>query len=156
IRSCPGQLGRPHETGRKRHGRCRAMNSQEEADRALRDEARDWVVQLTTGAATQGDLQSLALWRARSPAHAEAFAEVCRLWQVLGAPLAEHAQLASASSAGSKSAQRIGRRLFLGGAAASAATIAGAALVRPPLGLWPSAAEFAADYRTGVGEQRRI
>jgi transmembrane sensor len=51
----------------------------------------------------------------------------------------------------------IGRRAFLGGAvAATAAVAAGAMIVRPPLDLWPSLDEIAADYRTGAGEQRRI
>ncbi len=51
----------------------------------------------------------------------------------------------------------IGRRAFLGGTlAASAAVAAGVVVVRPPLELWPSFSEFAADYRTGVGEQRKI
>lgn len=135
---------------------CRVMNSHEEADSTLRDQAKDWVVQLATGEATQGDLQALEQWRAQSPAHAAAFAEACRLWQVLGAPLAAgQTQLAPAATAGIRR-HKIGRRVFIGGAMASAATIAGVALLRPPLGLWPSAAEFAADYRTGVGEQRRV
>jgi transmembrane sensor len=51
----------------------------------------------------------------------------------------------------------IGRRAFLGGAlAASAAGIAVLAAVHPPLGLWPSWSELAADYRTQTGEQRRV
>jgi ferric-dicitrate binding protein FerR (iron transport regulator) len=49
--------------------------------------------------------------------------------------------------------RRYGRRAFLGGAlAASAAYV----LVRPPMGLWPGITDFAADYRTGTGEQREI
>ena len=96
------------------------MNSQEEADRTVRDQAKDWVVQLATGEATQGDLQALAQWRAQSPAHAAAFADACRLWQVLGAPLAGQTQLSLAAAAGVPR-QRISRRLFLGGAAAPVA-----------------------------------
>ncbi|WP_456640496.1 FecR family protein [Bradyrhizobium sp. USDA 10063] len=51
----------------------------------------------------------------------------------------------------------VGRRVLLGGTlAASAAVAAGMMVVRPPLELWPSFSEYAADYRTGVGEQRSI
>jgi transmembrane sensor len=48
----------------------------------------------------------------------------------------------------------IGRRALIGGALAASA--AGLLVVRPPLGLWPSLSEFAADYRTGIGEQRQV
>src|SRR5262249_47722695 len=34
--------------------------------------------------------------------------------------------------------------------------LAGVAVLRPPLGLWPSVMDLAADYHTGIGEQRRI
>ena len=47
-----------------------------------------------------------------------------------------------------------GRRALIGGALAASA--AGLFAVRPPLGLWPSLSELRADYRTGVGEQRRV
>ena len=51
----------------------------------------------------------------------------------------------------------MGRRAFLGGAvAATAAVTAGVMVARPPLDLWPSFNELVADYRTGVGEQRKI
>ena len=37
-----------------------------------------------------------------------------------------------------------------------AAAAAGAAVLHPPLELWPSWSEFDVDYRTGTGEQRKI
>jgi transmembrane sensor len=36
------------------------------------------------------------------------------------------------------------------------AAVAGVAVVYPPLGLWPSASEWDADYRTAAGEQRTL
>jgi transmembrane sensor len=51
----------------------------------------------------------------------------------------------------------MGRRAFLGGAlAASTAGAAAIVLARPPLDLWPSWSELAAEYRTMTGEQRQI
>jgi transmembrane sensor len=46
--------------------------------------------------------------------------------------------------------------VLVGGGMAVAAGIAGAAIVRPPLGLWPSLSDLTADYRTGKGEQRTV
>jgi transmembrane sensor len=48
----------------------------------------------------------------------------------------------------------IGRRAVLGGAIATA--VASYAVINPPLGMWPSLAELAGDYRTGHGEQRQV
>src|SRR5262249_225555 len=42
------------------------------------------------------------------------------------------------------------------GAAAASAAGLGIAIARPPFDLWPSLTELAADYRTGIGEQRKI
>lgn len=131
------------------------MSIHGDADRAVRDQAKDWVVHLATGGATQGDLRALEEWRARSASHAEAFAEACRTWQALGSPLEAAATQRRPSAL--SAAPRIGRRAFVGGAiAAAAAATAGVAIVRPPFGLWPSATELAADHRTSTGEQRRI
>src|SRR5262249_54013498 len=49
------------------------------------------------------------------------------------------------------------RRAFLGSALAAAAAGATIAMVRnPPLRLWPSWSELAADYRTNTGERREL
>ena len=47
------------------------------------------------------------------------------------------------------------RRAFIGGGLA-AASLGAAAVMKPPLQLWPSFAELAADYRTDMGEQRLL
>jgi transmembrane sensor len=48
------------------------------------------------------------------------------------------------------------RRAVLIGAGALAAAAAACAVIEPPFDLWPSIDELRADYRTGIGEQRRL
>lgn len=127
----------------------------------VRQEAWDWVLRLTSGEASKADLAALESWCARSPLHADAFAEANGRWQSFGPALENMArqpigQMLAASMARESRAPSMRRRAFLGGALA--ASVAGAALVavRPPLGLWPSVTEMAADYRTATGEQRRL
>ncbi|WP_017734600.1 FecR family protein [Pseudomonas sp. CBZ-4] len=106
----------------------------------LHDEARDWLLLLTSGRATVADAKALQAWRAQSPEHAQAFEQTKVLWQQL-APALEHA-------APSRS---FGRRAFLGGAIA-----ASAALVMVRVGTPGGFAGLTADYRTEVGEQRQV
>jgi transmembrane sensor len=131
------------------------MDDQSDPHETLRRQAKDWVVHVATGEATQADLQALERWCVQSPLHAKAYAQACRLWGMLGSPLE-----AVARSRDPRSVARLptmGRRAFLGGAvAATAAVTAGVMVARPPLDLWPSFNELVADYRTGVGEQRKI
>lgn len=130
----------------------------------LDDEAYEWIARFIGGQASRSDLAALKQWVARSPAHGEAFERVSRTWTSLG-PVGEtlsvvgvisrqlpnHVKTAAPVNAG------MGRRAFLGGAlAASAAGAAAVVIARPPLHLWPSWSEFAADYRTTTGEQRQI
>ena len=124
---------------------------------ALRREAKDWVVHLATGEVTTADLRALEAWRGHSAAHAQAYAQACRLWGQLEAPLRAMAPAGRAASSRRPARPVLGRRAFLGGAlAASAAAVAGVAMVRPPLELWPSLTALAADYHTGTGEQRHV
>jgi transmembrane sensor len=113
----------------------------------LRRQAKDWVVHIATGEVTDADLRALERWRGESPMHAEAYQQACQLWGVLETPL---------RAASRRSSRSIGRRAFLGGGLAAAAAVTGVMIARPPLALWPSFGELAADYRTGAGEQRRI
>ncbi|MDC7787035.1 FecR domain-containing protein [Rhodoplanes sp. TEM] len=116
-------------------------------------EAHAWVRRLHSGAATVADARALESWCARSPTHAAAFDDASRLWRALGFAgqglRDDERRLLRARRAGP-----IGRRALLGGALAASA--AGLLLTRPPLSLWPSLSELAADYRTGAGEQRSI
>jgi transmembrane sensor len=125
-------------------------------DDPVRRRAKDWVVQIATGGATKADLQALNRWREESPDHAAAYADACRLWEMLGSPL--HAASRASDKIELPGIHRpVGRRALLGGGlAATAAMAAGVAIVRPPFELWPSFSEFAADYHTGAGEQRTI
>lgn len=122
----------------------------------LEQEAHAWVRRLASGEVTRLDAQALRSWCDTSAAHAAAFSEASQFWQALG-PVARGLRddLAVTGDRRTEHRQpRIGRRAVLGGAlAASAATFM---IARPPLGLWPSFSELQADYRTGIGEQRRI
>lgn len=137
---------------------------------ALQREAMEWVIHLTSGNATAGDASRLNRWRAETRAHRKAFAEANLLWDRLGAAATVGSRAAGARrtetppgthdpAAGPSERwlrRSTGRRAVLGGALAAAAAAVGYVVVRPPLHLWPSVAELAADYRTGTGEQRHI
>ncbi|MGO4713195.1 FecR family protein [Bradyrhizobium sp. 2TAF24] len=121
----------------------------------LEREAHCWVTQLVSGEATVADAEALRRWIAQSPYHAEAYAAATARWKALG-PAGAALRAAQATSP-QRMTRPVSRRLVLGGAGAIAATAAVAYVgVRPPLALWPSIGELAADYRTATGEQRRI
>lgn len=123
----------------------------------LLDEAIAWIVRLKTEEVTRADVDDFQRWRVRSPAHEAAFrrAQVINqragivAGQLTSTPVAP--QLAELMVRRS----RVSRRALIGGGLAAAA-MAGYAVVRPPLGLWPSWQELSADYRTAKGEQRTV
>lgn len=128
----------------------------------LDDEAYEWVARFAGGHASRVDLAALKRWMARSAAHAEAFERVSRTWESLG-PVGQ--KLAAAGVVSRQFPQQhetkavrfsSGRRAFLGGALAASMAGVGVMVARPPLELWPSWSELAADYRTNAGEQRQI
>ncbi|WP_407180782.1 FecR family protein [Bradyrhizobium sp. STM 3562] len=129
-------------------------------ERRLRAEAVDWVQLLDSGQATAADIEALKAWRSRSAAHEASFAEADQLWRNFAAAarrMRERGELASPSLPKVASRPILSRRAALGGGIALAASVAGlCAGADPPLGLWPSFAELAADYRTTTGEQRRL
>jgi transmembrane sensor len=118
----------------------------------LNSEARRWVVHLHSGAVTQSESDELARWRNQSAAHDRAFADASTQWNVLRVA----ARNVTRKEAAAAPEIAVSRRIWLSGAIA--ASIGGVAYlaVRPPLDLWPSLAEFAADYRTEVGERREV
>lgn len=121
----------------------------------LDGEAQAWLMRLTSGDATVADAQALKAWCGRSPAHARAFAEANLLWDRLGTA----ARLPAATPGAGRSTSHRNlpsRRWFLGGAIAASVVGAGHLVVRPPMELWPSPQEFAADYRTRTAERREI
>lgn len=120
-------------------------------------QAMRWVRRIDAGQMTHRDGDALRRWCQASPAHAAAFADARRQWQLLaqgGEQLLEQKPLASRPEIQPVPVQWQ-RRAFLGGAAATVAATA-TAMVFPPLGLWPSAREMRADYRTVAGEQRHL
>ena len=106
----------------------------------LHEEARDWLLLLTSGRATVADAKALQAWRAQSPEHAQAFEQAKGLWHQLTPALDQVSQPRS-----------FGRRAFLGGAIA-----ASAAVVMVRVGVPGGFAGLTADYRTEVGEQRQV
>ena len=120
----------------------------------LRSEANEWIARLTSGQATVADARSLEQWRSQSPRHATAFAEAAQVWEALGRVARQAAGADVRAPAGR--GHDAGRRAIIGGMAAAAAVAAGYVAIRPPLGLWPSIFELTADYRTAIGERRRI
>ncbi|QNK65732.1 FecR family protein [Variovorax sp. PAMC26660] len=132
----------------------------QQAPDALDAQAQAWVRRLASGAARPRDARALKHWCAISEAHAQAFRKAHRQWRELlpAATLASHAdpELARLRTMGNTAALPLPRRMFLGGAVAASAAAIGVALVRPPLDLWPSVQALQADFRTGVGEQRKL
>lgn len=131
---------------------------------ALDCEAYAWVMQFARGHAGPADLAALKQWSARSPAHAAAFERVSRTWKALG-PVGQKLSQDAARAEGPAGLlaatavpvrASIGRRAVLGGALAASAAGATVLVARPPLDLWPSWTELAADYRTRPGERRQI
>lgn len=120
-----------------------------------REDARAWAVRLQSGRATAHDVEAFKRWRARSPLHAKAWAWTAEDWARLG-PLMETFGRHYPERVAPPTPRRQGRRLFLGAAASAFGGLAVAAVVRPPLGLWPSWSELGADYRTATGEQRNL
>ncbi|UVH57833.1 FecR domain-containing protein [Variovorax paradoxus] len=132
---------------------------------SLQHQAQAWWMRLHSGEATRADADAFRQWATRSAAHAQAWRETMRVWSSLDPLLAEEAARLALPARKparlfswqgmSHALQSPGRRAFLGGAVAASVT-AGVVAVYPPLGLWPSVEELAADYRTGTGEQRQL
>lgn len=116
----------------------------------LTREALGWLSRVSLGDATHEDLAELRRWRDRSPEHAAALANAGQLWRSLQMPAAA---LARERATARRGGVHLSRRALIGGGAAAAAAAIGVMMVRPPLGLWPSITELAADHRTGTGEQ---
>lgn len=123
----------------------------------LAAEARRWIVRLRSGEVTQAELDACAQWRDQSLGHRRAFAEATAQWSMLRqAARNVTATQSTAKSASAAPGRSLGRRAFLGGALAASVGAVAYLGARPPLGLWPSLSELAADIRTDVGERKTI
>jgi transmembrane sensor len=132
------------------------MTDSDSSAETLKREAFAWLARLTSGEATAADGAAFERWRATSHTHQKAFSEAKLLWTVMG-PAAEHAlHQGSPMVPAVRVDHRLRRRAFLGGTVAASAASLVYLAARPPLGLWPSFAELNSDYRTSIGEQRRI
>jgi transmembrane sensor len=110
-------------------------------------------MRFAAGRADRTELEAFRQWSARDPAHMEAFARACRVWDGLGP--AGQALILPSGAKDTGLPRKLSRRFLIGGTLAASAAVVYVG-VRPPLGLWPSLSELAADYRTGTGEQRQI
>jgi transmembrane sensor len=123
----------------------------------LRQQAHDWVIQMTTSEMSDADVEALEHWRTRSAQHEAAFTRAQQVWKALRAPLQNDVSERRMVIHRPAAAPRVSRRVLISGvAAASVAVAGGAILARPPYDLWPSLAELGAEYRTGAGQQRNI
>jgi transmembrane sensor len=112
-------------------------------------EAMDWLGLMLSGQATVEDVAAMEKWRQVSPAHTEALALASKLNK-----LADLHERTDADNYVTPFYNRpLTRRLFGSGVAVA---LAGYAVAKPPLGMWPSFAEMSADYRTTTGERRTV
>jgi transmembrane sensor len=119
---------------------------------AVAHQARAWMDRVAAGEMTPADGEALRRWCRADPAHQAALSEARRGWALLGA-----AGALSAARAPQRAVVRSpSRRWFIGGGLGFATAAAAAAIVHPPLGLWPSIGELQADHRTGIGERRSV
>jgi transmembrane sensor len=129
---------------------------------SLDDEACEWVERFARGDGRRADVAALKQWMAQSAAHAEAFDRISRIWTSLepvGGKLVAKGLISARQQQTRLYApvnRVVGRRAFIGGALAASAAATAVMVARPPLGLWPSWSELAANFRTRPGEQRQV
>ncbi|MDM8358838.1 FecR family protein [Pandoraea communis] len=124
----------------------------------LERQAWAWLRRLSSGDVTSWDADAFKRWLHTSPAHHAAFSEARQAWALIK-PAAREVLVSNPEAARQHvralNGPNLGRRAFLG-AAASAAVVAGVAVLHPPADLWPAPAAWGADFRTATGEQRTI
>jgi len=123
-------------------------------DRALSDEAIDWLVRLSSGRATVDDRQAFLLWRERSPMHDAAAAEAEALMRAVAETRqGDTLRRGVVPFSLSPPPRRVSRRTVFAGATAAAASVAvvtvGLNVVGPLSGVY-------ADHATAVGERQRV
>jgi transmembrane sensor len=119
-------------------------------------QGKAWLMHLRSGKATPEDAQAYKRW---CDEHPEMAATLRETWSTLRAVADDIAREDAMSgeawtgNTGWKRAFHPKRRAFVGFAVAAGASWLA---LRPPLQLWPAVSDFAADYRTGTGEQRQV
>jgi len=109
-------------------------------------EGVDWLVRLTSGAATQADAHAFRAWLDSSAAHRSAFSNAVAVLR-----LAQAGRAFEGSAFHVARSRRLGRRAFLGaGAAVAAAAVA--TVVLSPTGLLPALSD-PASVRTAKGDR---
>ncbi len=124
----------------------------------LRSEALARVRHLGSGQATSDEIEETKQWGRRTADHEAALAQASLLWDRLGPAgrnlLQRRGETALPGWDPINSRRGVSRRAMLGGALA--ASVAGYAILRPPVDAWPSLSNLLADYRTTAGEQRKL
>jgi transmembrane sensor len=122
-------------------------------------EARHWVARIHSHDVDRAEADALKRWLSRSPAHELAFAETNLRWSAFRSAalnVAAQNEFGGLSSIAASPLWQPSRRALLGGALAASAVGAAYLAWYPPLRLWPSLDELAADYRTETGQQREF
>ncbi|NIF86071.1 DUF4880 domain-containing protein [Comamonas sp. Tr-654] len=124
----------------------------------LQQQAWQWLRLLHSGVASHEDAESFRQWVRSSPVHQRAYEEARDRWNALKQPVSQLLQSQPTLVSDHQRAVRQrahGRRVFLGAGVASMA-VAVVGVNYSPLGLWPTASDLSADYRTTAGEQRTV
>lgn len=119
-------------------------------ERVLSDEAIVWFARLRSGTLSEQEALEFERWKRRSPAHEQAWTEICALWN-------EPALVAAAQTAAQASAHTKASRKHSGCRWSHAAVLA-AILLLGTIGLvqFDLLLPLKADYRTATGERRTI
>lgn len=120
------------------------------------EQARQWLLRLRAGNASEADAEAFRQWCSDHPQAAHRLRDTWSTLRLAAEELAEEEQSVVGVWTGEakrRSMLRTSRRAFIGFAAAAGASWLA---LRPPLQLWPSVSDMAADYRTGTGEQRQV
>lgn len=133
------------------------MRGQEEDDRVA-DDAAHWFVRLQSETATEHDWLAFEVWLAASPAHAEAYDRLERLWVALEADRPDMGQALSPRAIRAAGGRRLrpqgrgtSRRAWIAGAGAIAAGL----LVAVEIANRPGAPQ-SLELRAGPGETKRF
>ncbi|WP_323120575.1 FecR family protein [Burkholderia alba] len=127
-----------------------------EAASEEQDQARAWLLRLRSEKACTDDVRAFQRWCDDHPGGAHLLRDTWSSLRTAASEIAREERDAGRAWTGGAvraAALRPGRRAFVGFAVAAGASWLA---LRPPLQLWPALGEFAADYRTGIGEQRRV